>query len=153
MRVALRLQDPTDITRPAETVLIGDGQSLDQTGDIISQAESGQFSMDVNNTIAASDTSPNGSNAGQLCAHSGGANICFVDGHVDRIVLPFILRAMSNGAPMCKQWQSEFLNSAGLPTDLPAHEKTLQNQPIPGMKRNPQMPLTWSQPGKLYAPP
>src|SRR5205814_6779046 len=85
----------TDMKRSAETVLVGDGQSLDQTGPIVSQAESGQFSMDVNFTGTGT--------AGNAIRHRGGSNICFADGHVQWIVLPTITRAMSNGARPAQQ--------------------------------------------------
>ena len=61
-------------------------------------------------------------------------------------------RAMSNGAPAIKQWQSEFVTSSGVPIDLPDHTKNLASQAL-AVQRNPKMPLIWSQPGKLYTPP
>lgn len=131
------------IRKPAETVLIGDGQSLDQTGYIVSQAESGQFSMDVNFTGAGT--------AGPALRHQGGANICFVDGHVQRHVLALTptARPMSNGAPAIKQWQSEYIDSGGNLKDVTPHTATLEQA---NLKRNPQMPLIWSYPGTLYGP-
>jgi prepilin-type processing-associated H-X9-DG protein/prepilin-type N-terminal cleavage/methylation domain-containing protein len=133
----------TTIKKPAETVLIGDGQSLDQTGYIPNQTESGQFSMDVNATTTGT--------AGPALRHQGGANICFVDGHVQRVVLPLTKnpRPMSNGAPSIKQWQSEFIDGSGNPTDLMPHTATLDQT---SLRRNPNMPLFWSQPGTLYGP-
>ena len=127
--------------RSAETVLVGDGQSLDQTGPIVSQAESGQFSMDVNFTGTGT--------AGNAIRHRGGSNICFADGHVQWIVLPTITRAMSNGARPAQQWESEYINAAGMPVDLTPHYASLETT---GLKRNPHMPLIWSYPGKLYGP-
>src|SRR3954469_19301575 len=89
----------TNIRKPTDTVLIGDGQSLDQTGYIASQAESGQFAMDVNDTSTGT--------AGPALRHRGGANMCFVDGHVQwlQLALTPTARPMSGGAPAIKQWQ------------------------------------------------
>lgn len=131
----------TDCKPSAEFVLIGDGQSLDQTGPIASQAESGQFSMDCNFTGTGT--------AGNAIRHRGGSNICFVDGHVQRLVYPTISRKMSNGSINALQWQSEYVNASGQPVDLTPHYATMQQA---GVTRNPKMPLIWSIPGKLYGP-
>jgi prepilin-type processing-associated H-X9-DG protein/prepilin-type N-terminal cleavage/methylation domain-containing protein len=131
----------TDMRKSAEMVLIGDGQSLDQTGPIPSQAESGQFSMDLNFTGLGT--------AGNAIRHRGGSNICFADGHVQWIVLPTIKRAMSNGARPAEQWESEYINASGQPVDLIPHYATME---AAGVRRNPHMPLIWSIPGKLYGP-
>jgi prepilin-type processing-associated H-X9-DG protein/prepilin-type N-terminal cleavage/methylation domain-containing protein len=132
----------TDAKQSSNFVLIGDGQSLDQTGPIISQAESGQFAMDLNDVALG--------NAGNAVRHRGGSNICFVDGHVQHCVFPTISRKMSNGSINALQWESEYLDSSGKPTDIkPNHWSTMQQANV---TRNPKMPLIWSIPGKLYGP-
>jgi len=132
----------TDAKQSSNFVLIGDGQSLDQTGPISGQAESGQFAMDINDVKLG--------NAGNAVRHRGGSNICFVDGHVARIVLPTIKRKMSNGSIDALQWESEYVTSGGVPTDIkPNHWSTMEQA---GVTRNPKMPLIWSIPGKLYGP-
>jgi prepilin-type processing-associated H-X9-DG protein/prepilin-type N-terminal cleavage/methylation domain-containing protein len=133
----------TMIRKPAETVMIGDGQSLDQTGYIPSQDESGQFAMDVNDPTAGV--------AGPALRHQGGANIVFVDGHVQRLVLALTpnARPMSKGAPAIKQWQSEYVDNGGNLKDVTPHYATLEQA---NLKRNPKMPLIWSYPGTLYGP-
>ena len=105
------------------------------------QAESGQFSMDVNFTGL--------STAGNAIRHRGGSNICFVDGHVQWLVFPTIKRNMSGGAPPAQQWESEYINAAGQPVDLTPHYATME---AANVRRNPHMPLIWSYPGKLYGP-
>jgi len=130
-----------DIRKPAETVLVGDGQSLDQAGYYASQAESGQFAMDINDTSLGT--------AGPALRHRGGANICFVDGHVTRVVLPTISRALSGTGAKALQWESEYVDSGGVPKDVVPHYATAESV---GLKRNPKMPLIWSNPGKLYGP-
>jgi prepilin-type processing-associated H-X9-DG protein len=101
--------------------------------------ENGQFSFEVNDITEANPA----------LRHQDGANILFVDGHVAHIVLPKVNKALRAplGSIVVKTWESEFLNSAGQPADLPDYKKTAEEQ---GYRRNPDMPLIWSRPGKLY---
>ena len=69
-------------------VYLGDGVSLDSTGLVATQYESGQFSMEVNDPTQACPA----------LRHSGGAKIPFVDGHAAHIVLKTIRKAFQ--APM-----------------------------------------------------
>ena len=45
-------------------------------------------------------------------------------------------------------WESEFVNASGVPT-RPDPDQALSAQ---GLTRNPNMPLVWSDPPKLYRP-
>ena len=132
----------TEVRRSAEFVLLGDAVSLDLTGPIDNQWESGQFSMEVNDI----------SQANPALRHRNMANILFVDGHAASIELKKVvikpLRAPQNGTKV-KTWESEYLNSAGQPADLPNPRQSATAQ---GFKRNPNMPLIWSDPPRLYRP-
>jgi prepilin-type processing-associated H-X9-DG protein/prepilin-type N-terminal cleavage/methylation domain-containing protein len=131
----------TEIRQSSETVLMGDGVSLDLTGPVEGLFESGQFSMEVNDITEASPA----------LRHNGGANILFVDGHASNMVLKTITKNLR--APMAsmtvKSWQSEWVNSSGQPVDVPDYRKSAASQ---GLTRNPNMPLIWSDPGRLYRP-
>jgi prepilin-type processing-associated H-X9-DG protein/prepilin-type N-terminal cleavage/methylation domain-containing protein len=136
----------TDVRRAAEFVMIGDGVSLDQTGQIASQAESGQFSMEVNDPTEACPA----------LRHKGGANILFVDGHAANI---YIARTIKRGLVMAtvttnvkvSSWESEYVNASGQPTDInTAAKQEFQTPAALGLGRNPNMPLIWSDPPKLY---
>jgi prepilin-type processing-associated H-X9-DG protein/prepilin-type N-terminal cleavage/methylation domain-containing protein len=131
----------TEVKRPSEFVMLGDGISMDVTGPIPNQWENGQFSMEVNDK----------SEANPALRHLDGANILFVDGHVSHTKLATItknLRSPQNGI-MVKSWESEFVDAAGLPANLTRPSQTAEAQ---GLRRNPKMPLIWSQPGRLYRP-
>ena len=123
--------------------MIGDGVSLDQVGLIPGQAESGQFSMEVNDV-------------GQACPalrHNGAANILFVDGHAANVFIkktimrPLVLLPVTTSAKV-KSWESEYVNASGQPADLPAKGQ-FQTPESLGFSRNPNMPLIWSAPQKL----
>jgi general secretion pathway protein G len=130
----------TEVPNPSNFVYLGDSNSMDQTGPIAGQWENGQFSMEVNDKTQAGPA---------LRHNKDGANILFVDGHAETIYLSTIkkqLRAPQNNITV-KSWESEFVNGAGNPVDLPDHLKGAEEQ---GLKRNPRMPLQWSVPGRLY---
>lgn len=130
----------TEVKRSSEFVYIGDGISLDITGEIPSQWENGQFSMEVNDSTEANPA---------LRHSGGGANILFVDGHAQTVVLKTItknLRAPQNNMT-CKTWESEYVNASGQPTEPPDHKRPAEDQ---GLTRNPNMPLIWSELGRLY---
>jgi len=130
----------TDARRSAEFVLIGDGLSLDSTGMVDSVFESGQFSFEVNDPTEASPS----------LRHRGGANICFVDGHAATIkeikTINKTFRAPLQAIKV-KTWESEYTNAGGTPVDVTDPTKSPAQQ---GLKRNPNMPLFWSDPPKLY---
>jgi prepilin-type processing-associated H-X9-DG protein len=131
----------TEVKRASEFVLLGDGISMDFTGAIPNQWENGQFSMEVNDK----------SEANPALRHLDGANILFVDGHVSHMKLTAItknLRSPQNGV-VVRSWQSEFIDAAGVPANLTRPSQTAEEQ---GLRRNPKMPLIWSQPGRLYRP-
>ena len=130
----------TDVKRSAEFVMMGDGLSLDQTGPVPGQSESGRFSMEVNDP---SDASP-------ALRHKGGANILFVDGHASHVYLKkTITKTLSAPTVKVKSWESEYVNAAGIPSNLTNPRQTAAQQ---GLRRNPNMPLFWSDPPKLYRP-
>jgi prepilin-type processing-associated H-X9-DG protein/prepilin-type N-terminal cleavage/methylation domain-containing protein len=138
-----RMAKAVRVKQSARFVYIGDGVSLDQTGPIPDQWESGQFSMDVNDS----------SWAPPALRHQGGANILFVDGHVERVVLPTKLKALNppNASIRVKTWEGEFVRTNGIPVTLVAGEKRSETVLAQaGIVRNPKMPLIWSIPGVLY---
>jgi len=138
----------TDVHRTAEFVMIGDGLSLDQTGPIPSQAESGQFSFEVNDI----------GQAPPALRHNGGANILFVDGHAANIYIkkiikrPLVLTTVTTPASfLVPSWESEWANAGGTPVDIDtAAKQEFQTPASLGLHRNPNMPLIWSDPPKLY---
>jgi len=131
----------TEIRQSSETVLMGDGVSLDLTGPVENLFESGQFSMEVNDVSEASPA----------LRHNGGANILFVDGHASNVVLKTITKNLR--APVAsmtvKSWESEYVNSSGKPVDPPDYKRSAESQ---WLTRNPNMPLVWSEVGRLYRP-
>ena len=136
----------TDVKRATEFVMIGDGVSLDQTGMITNQAESGQFSMEVNDIDQACPA----------LRHIGGANILFVDGHAanvyikKQILRPLVMTTVTTSAKV-KSWESEYINAGGTPVDIDTSAKQqFQTPESLGLSRNPNMPLIWSAPPKLY---
>jgi prepilin-type processing-associated H-X9-DG protein len=120
-------------------VYLGDGVSLDSTGLVANQYESGQFSMEVNDPTQANPS----------LRHGGAANILFVDGHAAHILLPTITKSLQ--APMAyatvKSWQSEYVNASGVPVAPASDTLGMQQQ---GLQRNPNMPLQWSVLPTLY---
>ena len=136
----------TDIHRPTDFVMIGDGVSLDQTGPIPNQQESGQFSMEINDITQAPPA----------MRHKGGANILFVDGHAANINLtktikrPLVLTPVTTNVQVLS-WPSEWVDAGGQPADVDTSAKWEFDDPAQhGLHRNPDMPLVWSDPPKLY---
>jgi prepilin-type processing-associated H-X9-DG protein/prepilin-type N-terminal cleavage/methylation domain-containing protein len=130
----------TDVKRNSEFVLIGDGLAIDQTPFIGGQYDSGQFTMEVNDILEP----------GPALRHKGGANIAFVDGHVQHVVLKGVWdRALKDDPGFkVKAWESEYVR-AGAPWYNIDRTKTPEAQ---GLSRNPDMPFIWSMPPKLYRP-
>ena len=146
MNTMLRHNNPysqarvTAVPNQSHFVYMGDATSLDQTGPVPGQWENGQFSMEVNDRTEAGPA---------LRHNKDGANILFVDGHSETVYLPTItksLRSPQNNVTV-KSWESEFVNAAGAPADLPNRFKSAEEQ---GLRRNPKMPLQWSVPGRLH---
>jgi general secretion pathway protein G len=134
----------TDVKRSSEFVLMGDGISLDQTGPIPGQWENGQFSMEVNDITEATPA----------LRHQNGANILFVDGHVETVRLPSVSKTLR--APQAnirvQTWESEFIDSAGRPVGPTNNMQERMTAEQLGYRRNPRMPLIWSNLGELYRP-
>ena len=127
----------TEIRQSSEWVYLGDATSLD-TSEVENFWESGQFSFEVNDPTQA----------GPSLRHNNGANILFVDGHVDRTELPTItkpLRSPLNHVTV-KTWESEYVSAGGTPVN-PNRFQAVDQQ---GLKRNPRSPLIWGEPGRLY---
>jgi prepilin-type processing-associated H-X9-DG protein/prepilin-type N-terminal cleavage/methylation domain-containing protein len=128
----------TEVRQSSDFVYLGDGTSLD-TSEVPGMWESGQFSMEVNDPTQA----------GPSLRHNNGANILFVDGHVSRMELATITKPLRDPIAhvTVKSWESEFVNGAGAPVNVPNRFVSADQQ---GLSRNPRMPLIWSEPGKLY---
>ncbi len=145
MNSMLRHNDPysqakiTEVRQSSEVVIFGDGVSLDLTGVIDSQWENGQFSMEVNDPTQANPA----------LRHNGGANILFVDGHAANIVLKTITKNLRapQASMTVKSWESEYLDAMGQVVEPPDHKKSAAAQ---SLTRNPNMPLIWSDLGRLY---
>jgi prepilin-type processing-associated H-X9-DG protein/prepilin-type N-terminal cleavage/methylation domain-containing protein len=133
----------TQVKRNTEVVLYGDGLSLDLTGDIPGLGESGAFTMTVSDekdTVTASIPA---------IRHNKGANILFVDGHAENIVLPrHTIPLSSTPGLKAEAWPPEFVDASGNPKigNLTAAEKMKSEEQL-GLRRNPEMPLIWSWPG------
>jgi len=132
----------TDVKRTAEFVYIGDSVAQDYFGEIPSVFENGQFSMEVNDWTEA--------NPG--LRHMGGANMLFVDGHAEYFKLPSFrkpLRPPVNYV-VVDTWESEYIDAAGNSVGPADHNEQRMTMEQLGYHRNPDMPLIWSQLGKLY---
>lgn len=134
----------TDCKRPAEFVYIGDATAMDQTGPIPFQWENGQFSFEVNDWTQA----------GPALRHNKGANILFVDGHAATIKLRSFTKPLKAPTNTIKvdTWESEFIEASGNPAVIMpgVNFDPLRTAESQGFQRNPDMPLRWSIPGKLY---
>jgi prepilin-type processing-associated H-X9-DG protein len=130
----------TDVNDSSNFVLLGDGVSLDSTGMVPNQWESGQFSMEVNDVTQASPA----------LRHRRGANILFVDGHASNIVLKRIGKSLREPDDYVSvaTWQSEYLDANGTPVEAKS-DQSIEEQ---GLHRNPNMPLKWSDPPRLHRP-
>ncbi|MGN6370159.1 MAG: type II secretion system protein [Phycisphaerae bacterium] len=130
----------TQVPNPSTFVAIGDGISMDIVGNFPSQTDSGQFSMEVNNT--------GGSGTPPALRHDRAANIAFVDAHAEHEKLPLLAPAVPLGnAPHSPidRWHGEYLLN-GQPYNPPTGATSLP----PGVTRDPAMPLQWSDIGTLY---
>jgi prepilin-type processing-associated H-X9-DG protein len=128
----------TEVKNSSEFVYLGDGVSMDIVGDIPSQWDSGQFSMEVNDITQANPA----------LRHQGGANILFVDGSAATIFCKTITKTLPNPPKIAVQtWESEYVTSGGTPVDPPNHKTAYGAQRL---TRNPNMPLIWSDLGRLY---
>jgi len=125
------------VKQSARFVYLGDAVSLDSTGPITS-GENGQFSMECNQLGTPTTAIPNPSPR-----HLGGANILFVDGHVELVKCPTITKSLAtpNAGIKVKTWESEYVNAGGVPIEPPNRYMSAEAQ---GLTRNPDMPLIWS---------
>lgn len=132
------------IRNSSNFVYLGDGLSLEEMGNLPSQWDNGQFSMEVNNKDWANPA----------LRHIGGANILFMDGHAATINLKTTFRyygpgadqvspnsGLATGGMKTKTWESEYLDASGNPADVPNRRTSAVSQ---GMRRNPNMPLQWT---------
>lgn len=132
-----------DVKQPERFVMIGDGVSLDMVPNVNNQTESTGFSMEVNRL---SEPSPG-------LRHNKGANIMFVDTHVELINdLKRIDKPLNNphAAKTVKSWEGEYRrsNQSGVLVD-PTNGET-RNMAQLGLVRNDNMPLIWSDLGRLF---
>lgn len=134
----------TDVRQSSQFVYLGDGIAQDYFGAIPNVFENGQFSFEVNDPVEASPA----------LRHLGGANILFVDGHAENVKLRSFKKPLQ--APVhyvvVDTWYSEFLDAAGNPTFPKNNAQERSTMEQLGYQRNPNMPLIWSQLGKLYRP-
>jgi prepilin-type processing-associated H-X9-DG protein/prepilin-type N-terminal cleavage/methylation domain-containing protein len=126
----------------SEWVYIGDGVSMDIIGEITGQAQNTDPYMEVNEKPTNKGTPFPG------LRHGGGANILFVDGHVDLIKLKTVDKSLASPATgrTAKSWESEWVDASGNPVDA-------YNGGSPsaaGLTRNPRSPLIWSDPPRIY---
>jgi len=135
----------TEVKHSSEWVMMGDGISIDQVGYVDSQYDNGQFSMETNNSTGGS-----GNGTWPALRHQGGANILFVDGHAATEKLKSVTRTSGPPGIKVKTWESEFLNAGGSESGVGQPTKSMQDN---NLKRNPDMPLYWSEPGRLYGIP
>jgi prepilin-type processing-associated H-X9-DG protein/prepilin-type N-terminal cleavage/methylation domain-containing protein len=128
------------VKQQSRFVMVGDGVSLDTTGELASVFESGQFSMEVNDVT---DTSTGQGQASPSLRHNGGANILFVDGHVENVKIKQTI-TKSLRSPLAgirvRSWESEYIDSSDNAVQ-PDARLTGNEQRI---RRNPDMPLIWS---------
>jgi prepilin-type processing-associated H-X9-DG protein len=137
----------TDVKQSARVVYLGDGLSLDQIGPVPDAFENGQFSMEVNDT---QDADPQATPA---LRHPGGSsNILFIDGHVENVKLPTIDRKLASPlqAVRLKTWESEYISGANSQYNPTADQMSRYSMDTLKVRRNPDMPLIWSEWGKYY---
>lgn len=150
-RLTHRPAKVAEVPDASNFVYLGDGIGIDTTGPIGGSGEWTNFDFEVNRVNATGNaTNPNPS-----LRHSGGANILFVDKHAAHVTLKKSRRTLNGSlaAIAVDTWQPEYLNAAtGKPT-VPGDFLAPLERQTPPLKRNPNMPLQWSQLGKLYAPP
>lgn len=129
-------------------VYFGDALSLDLVGEVPNQQESGEFGFEVNDATAVGS----GGQAGPGLRHNGGANILFVDGHVNLEKHETIERSITGSTTKVKTWRSEFVDASG--NDVNPEVQFSAGGPAtnlpPGVRRNPAMPLIWSDPPRIY---
>lgn len=134
----------TDIDRPSQHVLFGDGTSLDQIDWAVNTSETGQFSMDVNEDRGV------GAVGGIAVRHGKAANVVFVDGHASTETLTTFQRQVGSTSLRVPSWQSEFTDAAGVQARTGIDPK--KSMEAQGLRRNGAMPFIWSIPGRLYRP-
>jgi prepilin-type N-terminal cleavage/methylation domain-containing protein/prepilin-type processing-associated H-X9-DG protein len=154
----------TNVRKGSEFILIGDSTAYDLIpldsnpgGGAVSQ--NGRFSMQISESDDSND-------AWVFLRHRNTANICFVDGHAancnfkltpkgtapDGVTpLPWDAPANVLAAGLNQQarmWYSEYVDTSGKPVwPLPALKgKSLEAL---GLRRNPDMPIQWTQPPLL----
>jgi prepilin-type processing-associated H-X9-DG protein len=127
------------IPKQAQTmfVVVGDATSLDDGGDACERFESNDLSFDINDTTQA----------GAALRHRRGANMLLSDGHVDFFDLKRIKKPLRNAPTITvDSWEGEWVNAGGMLVDYPDVNKAPADV---GLKRNPKMPLYWSDPPTL----
>ena len=132
----------TQVRKPTEFVLVGDAHSLDVTGDHPNPTQNIKESNDLSFEVGDPDDQ-----AGPAIRHKGGANILFVDGHVELIKLPTVKKPLQQFPQrLVDTWEREWVDASGTPVDMPDQNKDPGEL---GLSRNPDMPLIWSDPPRL----
>jgi len=132
-----------EVKEAARHVMIGDGVSLDMVPNVVDQYESNSFAMEVNED----------SESGPGLRHFGGANILFVDGHVELVNnLPTIKDPLRNphAGVSVKNWEGEYRQTSSTGALVNPAERETRTMVELGLIRNPSMPLIWSELGRLY---
>jgi prepilin-type processing-associated H-X9-DG protein len=118
-------------------VVAGDATSLDDGGPPCERDESNDLSFDINDTRQA----------GAALRHRRGANMLLADGHVEFFDLKRINKPLrSSPALTVPSWEGEWVDAGGTVVDYPDVNKAPD---AVGLKRNPNMPLHWSDPPTL----
>lgn len=136
----------SEVKHSDKFIMFGDGISLDQTGWVPSQTDSGEFSFQNDGTTTGTSFTWNGSDSFPALRHGGCANFVFVDGHAETAKLPTANYTITTPAITVKVYQSEYLSGTQFARTLNPRLSMAQNN----IQRNPNMPYEWSDLGRLY---
>jgi prepilin-type processing-associated H-X9-DG protein/prepilin-type N-terminal cleavage/methylation domain-containing protein len=131
------------LPKPSEFVVSGDATSLDVTGDHPDPNTNIKESNDLSFELG-----DKANQAGVAIRHNKGANILLADGHVELFKFKTINKPlMQFPARTVLTWENEWLDAGGnVVNSYPDQNKGPGEL---GYKRNPEMPLIWSDPPNL----
>jgi prepilin-type processing-associated H-X9-DG protein len=134
----------TEVKFSSQWVMMGDGVSIDQVGPIANQIDSSAFAMDT--------LGPSGTKTYPVLRHANnkGANLLFVDGHVETTGVKAFQR--NSGTPptpavVIQTLPPEWLGVSGNP---PGSLNPKLSAQANNVHRNPAEPYYWSDPGRLF---